>query len=167
MPRVDAVAAHPLFRAELAVIEAAEAERAFCRHGLSHLLDVARLAWIRALEEGLALDRELVYVAALLHDIGRAEQYRVGTPHDMAGERVAAEILGTLEDGDGFSGAERELVLAAVRGHRSHGGTADGGAFDLPGLIVWADHASRPCFACPAADACYWPAEKRNLNLEI
>ena len=38
---------------------------------MRHFLDVARLAWIAGLEQGLGLDKEIVYAAALLHDIGK------------------------------------------------------------------------------------------------
>ena len=41
---------------------------------MAHFLDVARIGTIIALEEGLKLDWEWIYAAALLHDceIGRA-----------------------------------------------------------------------------------------------
>ena len=38
--------------------------------------NVARLMYIYALEEHLELPKELIYAAALLHDIGRAQQYQ-------------------------------------------------------------------------------------------
>lgn len=228
MPRVEAVRRHPLFAREIARVEEAEADREFCRHGLPHLLDVARIAWIRCLEEGLAIPRDVVWAAALLHDIGRAEQYATGEPHDAAGERIAAEILGTVGDGPRFMDSERAAIVAAVAGHRARGsvagarrddgcdararrdavgvrrpcgsGAGDGGsgaglvragsegvpeacvptitadsrtaavptALDaLPALIAWADHASRACYACPAASSCYWPDAERNLDLRI
>ena len=163
MPRVDAILANPLFRAELDFIENAEHDRVFCRHGIAHLLDVARVAQVRNLEDGLGLDRELIYAAALLHDIGRAEQYRVGTSHDIAGERVAARVLGTSMPAR-FSAGEAEQVLAAVAGHRRDAARP---VDDLAGLIAWADHASRPCFACGAAAECYWPAQKKNLHIAV
>lgn len=59
MPRVDAIWANPLFQENLAAIEAAETQRVYCRHGLSHLLDVARTAWIINLEGGFGLARDV------------------------------------------------------------------------------------------------------------
>lgn len=164
MPRVDAVLAHPRFMRELNRVRELERDRRFCRHGLSHLLDVARVAWIRRLEDGLGLDREVVYAAALLHDIGRAGQYDVGTPHDVAGERIAAEILGTVEGEMRFSPSEQAEILTAVRGHRRGTPQPEG---ELAGLIAWADHASRPCFACAARATCKWTDEEKNLQLRV
>ena len=74
MKRVNAILRHPLFEQKLRLLDELEAERIFCRHDLTHLMDVARLMWIDVLEKGLGIDRELVYAAALLHDLGRADQ---------------------------------------------------------------------------------------------
>ncbi len=74
-----------------------EYDRIFCRHTPEHFLDVARLAYIFALERNLDCSRELIYCTALLHDIGRAEQYTNGTPHDEAGVTIAEIILTDLD----------------------------------------------------------------------
>ncbi len=183
MERADAILAHPAFCRELAVIEAAELDRRFCRHGLAHLLDVARAAWILVLEEELELERDLVYAAALLHDIGRGMQYSHGVSHDEAGVEIAREILGTVEADRRFSSSERHAILAAVRGHRGVSDAAEQAcagvdrgdadrtdadrASELARVVRTADHASRACFACPARGECYWPDEKKNLTLRI
>lgn len=186
MRRIVALGESVAFRANVERIEAAEAQRVFCRHGLSHLLDVARIAWILNLERACGLDRDVVYAAALLHDIGRAEQYATGENHDVAGVRVAAAILDALPRGLCFDAGEREQILDAVGGHR---GACSAGAFGadcdrassadcdsapaaprsdvLAALIKEADNRSRACFACPARDACYWPDERKNLSLDI
>lgn len=52
MPRVDALVCHPRFALDLAHLEELERDRPWCRHGLSHLLDVARIMWIAVLEHG-------------------------------------------------------------------------------------------------------------------
>ena len=89
MERIDKLIRHPLWRVALDDIEAAETDRAFCRHGLPHLLDVARLAYLEDLERGLGLSKEVIYAAALLHDIGRQLQYAQGVPHHEGGVRLA------------------------------------------------------------------------------
>lgn len=189
MPRVRAVLDHPLFQEAARGIALAERERPFCGHGLGHLLDVARIAWILNLERELGLGRETVYAAALLHDIGRAEQYARGVAHDEAGGQLAERILGTVDADTGFPPAEREAIVAAVRGHRgrhgrepepvsapsaggaaSAGGSLEGGAPPadaLTRLIGEADRASRACFACAARADCYWPDGEKNLELRI
>lgn len=155
MSRIDAILNHPLFRQELAVIQDSERQRIYCGHGLSHLTDVARIAYIDALEQGLTIDRELIYAAALLHDIGRAEQYRSGVPHAKAGEPVAARILADCP----FSDAERREILQAVIGHQQEGGGT------LAQLIHAADHRSRLCFSCAAWDTCKWSDERKNNTI--
>ena len=171
MPRVDAIWNHPIYQRELQAIERLERGRAYCRHGLSHLLDVARLAWIINLEQGLGLDRELVYAAALLHDIGRARQCEQGIPHDQAGEALTREILGTVEEGQRFGADEQETILGAVRGHRSRSDGDDAPELGTPAptalafVLRVADKASRPCYACPARHTCNWPDGKKNLRI--
>ena len=115
MERIDKLLRHPLWRETLDDIEAAEAARAFCRHGLPHLLDVARLAYIENLERGLGLSKEAVYAAALLHDIGRGLQYTQGVPHHEGSVRLAEPILRDC----GFSAAETAEILHAIGGHRA------------------------------------------------
>ena len=159
MERIEKLIRHPLWREALDGIEAAEADRVFCRHGLSHLLDVARLAYIENLERGLGLSKETVYAAALLHDIGREEQYAQGVPHHEGSVRLAEPILGDC----GFSAAETAEILRAIGGHRTAETAADG---RLPGLLYRADKASRTCWRCAAADGCNWAPEKKNNTLK-
>lgn len=85
MDRVNQIWNHPLYQNELNKLQLLETDREFCRHTPEHFLDVARLAYIRALEENAPVSKELIYCTALLHDIGRARQYEDGTPHDEAG----------------------------------------------------------------------------------
>ena len=93
MKRIEAILQDVRFQKSLLRIEQLEQQRIFCRHGLEHLLDVARIAWILTMEEQLPLDKEIVYGAALLHDIGRDRQYEEQIPHHQASAGLAAEIL--------------------------------------------------------------------------
>ena len=159
MERIDKLIRHPLWRESLDAIEAAEADREFCRHGLTHLLDVARLAYIEDLERGLGVPKETVYAAALLHDIGRGLQYAQGVPHHEGGVRLAEPILRDC----GFSEGEQAEILNAIGGHRTAETAEDGG---LPGLLYRADKASRACWRCAAAGECNWTPEKKNNTLK-
>lgn len=163
MPRVDAVWSSAAFQAHLERIDELEAAREFCRHGAAHMLDVARIMWIANLEQGLGLDRELVYATALLHDIGRDEQYETGIPHDVASERISCEILTALPDEARFSAAELTQIRRAILGHR--GLRAD--ASVLEELLYRADKASRACFACAARAACNWSEDKMNPAVAV
>ena len=114
MDRIDKILNHDLFLYHLGKNNAAEADRRFCRHSMVHFLDVARIGTIIALEEGLELDREWIYAAALLHDCGKHEQYENGTPHEQASARIAPEILKDC----GFDDKETDVIVTAISRHR-------------------------------------------------
>ena len=158
MKRVQAVWEHPLYQQNLKDLTRLEANRVFCRHTPEHFLDVARLAYIFALERKLNCSRELIYCTALLHDIGRAEQYITGTPHDEAGVRIAETILSDLD----FSSEEKEAILSAIEEHRSSGKETS----ILSQLIYEADKKSRNCFLCEAEPQCYWSPQKKNMTIQ-
>ncbi|MDO4596273.1 MAG: HD domain-containing protein [Coriobacteriaceae bacterium] len=162
LARARAVFEHPLYQEELGSLAELEADRVWCRHDLAHVLDVARIAWILNLEQGLGLAKDVVYAAALLHDIGRARQYRMGVPHHLASAELARQILGTLDDERAFDDSEVARIARAVGDHRA--GVLDDA---LARLIACADKLSRPCHSCPAAATCNWPREKRNACLVI
>lgn len=157
MTRLDRIFAHPRFCACMADIRRYEQDRPFCRHDMEHLLATARLMLIFVQEDGVHIPRDILYAAALLHDIGRAEQYRSGVPHDRAGAELAELILRDC----GYSEGERLLILAAISSHRNPGEGSE-----LARALYWADKKSRPCYACAAERACNWPTEKKNLSLE-
>lgn len=158
MERVERILEHPTYRACLQRIEELEAERIFCGHDMAHFLDVARLAYIFNLEEHLGIDRERIYAAALLHDIGRHVQYLDGTPHQEAGLPIAGEILRDC----GFSEGEEEEILEAIARHRD--GSVEGQA-SLAGILYRGDKMSRSCFGCRAREQCNWSQEKKNLRI--
>ena len=159
MKRVDAILRHPLFEEKLRLLDELEAERAFCHHDLTHLLDVARLMWIDVLERGLAIDRDVVYAAALLHDLGRVEQMQYGIPHEQASAALAESILPDA----GFTAEETAAVVAAIRCHR---GSAPADAREMLGEILYrADKVCRLCWRCDARAACNWPEERKNAGI--
>ena len=157
MDRVNQIWKHPLYQTELHKLQLLEADREFCRHTPEHFLDVARLAYIRALEENYSVSKELIYCTALLHDIGRARQYEDGTPHDEAGAIIAGQILKEL----GFPPEEMEAIVSAIRGHR-----AETNQTILGQLIYRADKKSRNCFSCKAEPECYWSPAKKNMTIQ-
>ena len=158
MNRIDKILNHDLFLYHLGRNNAAEADRRFCRHGMVHFLDVARLMYIYNLENQAGFSREMIYAAGLLHDIGRYEQMEKGTPHHLAGARLAELILTDCD----FSLTEQKSILAAIRSHRVKD-TAETPLFSR--YLYRADKQSRNCFSCPARAACNWPEEKMNLTI--
>ncbi len=175
MERVNRIWRHRTYQECLEKIRAHEKTREFCRHTPEHFLDVARLTYILALEEGIRQEgitggtsaepknrifppKELIYAAGLLHDIGRHLQYEKGIPHQTASAEIAEGILSDC----GFSEGERETILHLIRSHRtSQEGT------DLAALFYRADKLSRNCFACPAQEKCDWPETKKNLEIKL
>ncbi|WP_080656054.1 HD domain-containing protein [Butyrivibrio fibrisolvens] len=167
---------HPLYQNELAKIAGYESDRIFCKHTFEHFMDVARIAYIMNLEKGYKLSKEIIYAAALLHDIGRARQYEDGTPHDKAGAEIADKILSDC----GFSDDEKNMIVAAIISHRGSVHESDIHKSDkysedtknivatiLSTIIYKADKASRQCFRCNAQKECNWSMEKRNLKINI
>ena len=151
MKRVNAVLENELFRRALAKIEACEEGRVFCRHGLPHLLDTARIMSILALKERKALPQEEIYACALLHDIGRES----GAEHASKSAALAEKILPQC----GFDEKECARICEAIaeHGHDKEGNSA------LAELLCRADRLSRPCFACAAAGDCYWTEKNAEI----
>lgn len=159
MKRIDKILKHTLFLNYLKENDTAEAERRFCRHNMVHFLDVARIGWILNLEEQLGLDKEWVYAAALLHDIGKHRQYTVGTPHEVASAEIAPEILKDC----GFDKEETDVIVEAILSHRNASVAQEA---NLKGILYRADKASRACFACAAEADCNWKDSKKNLEIK-
>lgn len=101
---------------------------------------------------------EMIYAAALLHDIGRWKQYEDGTPHEEASAALAPEILSDC----GFTKEETEQIVTAISNHRN-AAVRDEQSFN--GILYRADKMSRSCFCCEAEAACDWKGDKKNLVL--
>ena len=152
----DRLLSNPDYLELLAEIEQAEQERIFCGHDLNHLMDVARIGRIINCEEAMGLAADDIYLAALLHDLGRLQQYEDGTPHDQGGVAVAASFLQAIA----YPEERRADILQAVSGHRRE---REGESL-LTELIRKADKLSRPCFNCPARTECKWPESRKNKS---
>lgn len=143
-------------------IKALEADRIYCRHNMEHFMDVARLAQIRNLKEQLGIEEEMIYLYALLHDIGRRKEYEEGISHAKASAEFAGEIFVAIE----YPKEKADIICKAILAHRRetcselHGEKLWKTAFTQ--LMKWADKASRMCFACEAADSCKWSEEEKN-----
>ena len=180
--RIERILTNRLYNECIAMIAECERNRIFCRHDTEHFIGTARIAYILSLEEKAGIDKELVYAAALLHDIGRHRQYTDGIPHERAGAQIASAILSEC----GFSVEEIELITAAIGAHRdkknavvcsdSETATPDVGAHRdtgdekkglLAGVLYRADKLSRECWRCDARPECSWSEEKKNQTLVI
>lgn len=146
MQRVERILNDPLFQNHLKKIAELEETRIFCKHNLAHFLDVARIAYALSLEQNIPIKKDLIYGAALLHDIGRHLQYQFGVDHALASVDLAVPIL----ENAGYIKTEIEEILSAIRKHRKGIELIQ----PLEQLIFHADKASRLCLLCPARSKC-------------
>ncbi len=193
MERVHRLLADEEYRQSIKKLEKLEQDRIFCHHGIEHLLAVARIAWIENLEEKLGLEKEEIYLAALLHDLGRVDEYERGIPHHEAGKKRAEYFLRKL----GAPKTQQKEILRAIGEHRTRNRTEDGARASVnraadgartsmnrtadgdrtsvnrtadPGgklaaLLAEADKSSRNCSYCQAYEACKWSEDEKNRPL--
>lgn len=159
MERIDRILKHSLFWYHLHANETAEAQRCFCLHNMAHFLDVARIASLINLEEHMGIEKEWIYAAALLHDLGKHIQYEGGTPHEKASGDIAPEILKDC----GFDAEESAIIVDAILSHRDASAAKEQ---NLNGLLYRGDKASRACFACKMEAECNWKDGKKNLQIK-
>lgn len=157
MERVDRILVHPEFRKYMQSIAEQERTRMFCLHGIEHSLDVARIGYIKNLEQKLMFPQDVIYAMALLHDIGRCEEYATGKSHHEAGAELARSILLTC----GYTEAECTEICEAISRHKAPSDQTR----SLATLLYDADKQSRNCFACPVQTQCYWSEEKKNHTI--
>lgn len=136
-----------------------ERTRIFCHHGFNHLLDVARIAYIMNLEYAFGFEKEFLYLCALLHDIGRAQEYITGESHEEAGVRLAAQLLKEI----GYPEEKQQEILKKVEDHRHAPLPKEG--VNRDNFFWFADKKARNCFACGAAGECNWSMEKRTMEI--
>ena len=156
MERYQKIIGHEKFQTYVKEINQLEQERIYCHHDTGHLLDVARIDYIKALEEGVNLTKDEIYGAALLHDIGKVRQYKEKIPHEITGAKEAGKILREC----GYKKDEIGRIEEAILHHRR----GDGQENDvLSRLLYEADKQSRMCMFCKASESCNWGKEQKNV----
>lgn len=157
MQRIEQILRHPVFIHAITQINHLEQRRIYCKHGMQHLLDVARICYILCLEHHISVDKPQIYAAALLHDIGRAEELSGGRPHQLVSVELAEQILNDC----GFID-EKENILFAIQEHRKKETVS---VKNFAQALCEADHLSRMCFCCSAQNGCNWSEERRNHTI--
>lgn len=140
-------------------IENIEKDRIYCLHGIDHFFDTARIAYILALENGAGLDKDIIYAAALLHDIGRYDEYKYGVEHNISSAEKAELILNKC----GYNKAEIQNIKDAIISHRKEKNENE---FTLSNILYTADKLSRKCFCCSSSDSCKWSDKRKNYDME-
>ncbi|NLJ71797.1 MAG: HD domain-containing protein [Syntrophomonadaceae bacterium] len=168
MRRIELLLNNPLYQEYMNYNEIEEAEPKFCRHDISHHIDVARIAYILVLEQndlnffikesnlsGRLAAKEVIYAAGLLHDIGKWKEYRTGIDHSSFGAKLARDILPQVF----FNPNEVEIIARAIYEHRNL-------SMDMSFLgerIYRADNLARICINCIYRKDCP-KLEKQEIN---
>lgn len=157
MKRINNMINNHKYNEYLQSIEKFELKREFCKHDIKHFIDVARIAYILVLENGIDIEKEVVYAASLLHDIGRGAQYKDGVPHDEASVILSEEIL--IQSG--FNEYEKSVILNAIRHHRSENEELN----NFNNIFSKSDKLSRKCYICDASKECKWSENRKNNEI--
>jgi uncharacterized protein len=158
LQRINCILQNEKFKEYIKRNQAQEINREFCHHDIEHFLDVARIAYIKVLENKLEIEKDIVYATALLHDIGRWMQYETGISHEKAGVQLALEILKECS----FNEEEIGLIVKAIGDHRNSENLKN----SLSELLYSSDKLSRSCFNCRAYKECNWSNEKKNNTIK-
>lgn len=182
MNRINKIIKNKRYLEYVQRIKIHEKDRIFCKHDMVHFLDVCRLAEIEWLElkvqvleekqqaekerlllvndaEFEGINKEMIYAASLLHDVGRWQEYENGIRHETASSKLAYDILRET----GFSDNETEEIVLAISNHRNSNIKEE---ISLSGFLYRADKKSRACFCCEAEPQCSWSVLKKNLELK-
>jgi uncharacterized protein len=160
MDRVNQIMNHAIYQEAMNKNEIWEKDRIYCKHGLEHQLDVARIAYIFSLEEGFGIDKEIIYAIALLHDVGRFMEYEGKLAHDRASAMLAEDILRNCSYDEEESEHIKNCILA-------HSNQVNGEGNILCNLIYKADKLARNCFDCKNSNTCKWNLNKRNIKIIV
>lgn len=144
---------------ELKLLTKLEQDRIFCKHDMEHFLTVARITLMMCHEKRIVVDPDIIYATALLHDIGRTEEYINHIPHDIASVHKAEIILDEVN----CNSEIKNKIISMIQNHRN-GNFIDN---SLENIFYQADKKARLCFCCPALEQCNWSEDKKNLNIEI
>ncbi|MDD3840194.1 MAG: HD domain-containing protein [Clostridia bacterium] len=123
-----------------------ERDRKFCKHGIDHHLNVARIAYILSIENNMQIDKEIIYAAGLLHDIGRWKEYEQDVDHASASAELSEDILKEC----GFNRDQRHMIEKAIKEHRKDGVQNT----YLSVLLCRSDKFARNCIDCQAINEC-------------
>lgn len=158
MKNTNKIVLSKIYRDYLNELEGLERDRFFCRHNYEHFISVARICYILKLEEGVDVDKDMIYATAILHDLGRVLEIKEGINHAIGSVDIAREILEITD----FSLEEKNRILSCISFHR----TKDAAEDEFFNIFYRADKLSRDCFRCPAYDECNWSYEKKNHEIK-
>lgn len=145
----------PEYQSILSTLEKIESDRIFCRHNLSHFLDVARICKLILLENNIPASDDCIYLTSLLHDVGRISQNK---NHKKASVDIAKNLLEKIN----YPIHDRKIILTAIA---EHGFRGKHNPVNFTEAFSLADNISRACYHCSASQECYWPESRKNHNI--
>lgn len=154
MERFQKIIWHKTYQETYERLQQLETGRKFCGHDMEHFLSVARISYLMILEQNLPISKDIIYATALLHDLGRADQYEKGISHEEAGALLAEEILKDC----GYTEEERQFMTDTILKHRDIKEEKE----SFTSIFYRADKLSRDCIHCKAREECYWSENKKN-----
>lgn len=161
--RYQQIIKHKQYQSHLEQIKAYEVDRIFCKHDLSHFVDVARIAYILCLENKIVLQgfdlKDIIYAAAMCHDIGRHIEYMNDISHEIASAQLCVDILQDV----GYSKGEIDLIVDIILSHRSKTLNEQK---SIQAFFNQADKLSRACFNCHVSGECNWDINKKNIEIK-
>lgn len=157
MERFQKIVWHEKYKETYERLQQLEIDRKFCGHDIEHFLSVARISYLMILEKRLPVSKDIIYATALLHDLGRADQYEKGISHEEAGAILAEEILTDC----GYTREERKFMTDTILRHRDMKEESE----SFASIFYRADKLSRDCIHCKARQECYWPEEKKTTSI--
>ena len=143
-----------------------EEDRIYCLHGISHSLDVARIAYIMMLEDGIDINQDVLYGAALLHDLGRSVDM---VKHNEKSVDIARSLLPEC----GYNTSQIDEIVEIIESHSGELPIEEiqrlrqDKNLDVKSYFKIADQLSRNCFCCKAASTCKWDMDTRIKNITV
>lgn len=169
LDRINAIINNSEYQDWIVANNRAEYGSEYCRHGLEHALDVARIAYELWLDsKGNPLAKEIVYAAALLHDIGywsKFEELNCESndhtdcecgchEHDHEAEQeTPAQVGAALAEDILFEAGYHPAMIAEIQKailNMENSESREG----LSVILRRANELSRPCFLCPMRENC-------------
>lgn len=150
--KTDFILQNKYFNSLLCELRVLEQNRIYCKHDISHLVEVARIMLQINNNKGLGIPHDILVATALLHDLGRVNEYKFGIDHRIAGIKDITIILSDC----GYTSKEIDIIIDAIKKHK------DNSTDTLNSLLYNADKLSRPCYTCKAINTCKWDKNLQN-----
>lgn len=173
LDRINAIINNSEYQDWIIANNQAEYGSEYCRHGLEHAFDVARIAYELWLDhQGNPLARDIVYATALLHDIGYWSKFEAlqddseencceHTADLNDNQETPFQTAAVLAEDILFDAGYHPAMIAEIQKAILNMETDSKEGLSV--ILRRANELSRPCFICPMKNKCQ--KEPKNLRL--